>query len=164
MSSPWHLTHLRGDDRLLQNWYRRYDVDATSSCAYICAVRHHARYTYTLLSGGGTCTCGREQCSRVDANTDDSCWNRLQHGRDTPKHCYRYVRSTLGRVITVSACLVFLEFFPSNIIPNPPRFPRLIRNREQSIPTPRSSIIYRESRVLRLYGNSTLCTYVRWPI
>lgn len=145
VSSPWHLTHLRGDDRL-QNRYRRCDVDIAAPVSI--AVRHYARYTF--IHCYPACTCGREQCSRVRYTT-------IEIGCNTAATCLTIVTDMSGQVGRVynRICFVFLEFFPSNIIISP----RAIDTRASIIDyLPRDE----STRVLRLYGNPALCTYIMY--
>lgn len=145
VSSPWHLTHLRGDDRL-QNRYRRCDVDIAAPVSI--AVRHYARYTF--IHCYPACTCGREQCSRVRYTT-------IEIGCNTAATRLTIVTDMSGQVGRVynRICFVFLEFFPSNIIISP----RAIDTRASIIDyLPRDE----STRVLRLYGNPALCTYIMY--
>lgn len=142
VSSPWHLTHLRGDDRL-QNRYRRCDVDIAAPVSI--AVRHYARYTF--IHCYPACTCGREQCSRVRYTT-------IEIGCNTAATRLTIVTDMSGQVGRVynRICFVFLEFFPSNIIISP----RAIDTRASIIDyLPRVRAFY-DCMVIRRYVH-TLC-------
>ena len=72
--------------------------------------------TYIVVSGGGTCTCGRGICSRVRADADVGRWNRaneLRHTGDTPS-IVTNMSGQLTRVLTLYSLTLYSSDFSIN--------------------------------------------------